>query len=238
MGSTEAEWNVLGHGPIETLAENLWWVSGDLPGMSLKRNMTVVRLPDGQLLIHNGIALNPEGMERLERWGTPSVLLVPNGMHRLDAPAYKRRYPALRVLAPVGSRKKVEQRVAVDGTYDDLPANDTVTLQTLAGTKRLEGAMVVRSADGVTVVFNDIVFNMDKKTDFLGWAFTTVMGSAPGPRMSRLAKLLLVGDKAVLRGELQGLADLPGLTRLIVAHEKVAHGADARAALVSALGYL
>jgi VCBS repeat-containing protein len=128
--------------------------------------------------------------------------------------------------------------VAVDGTYDDLPANDTVTLQTLAGTKRLEGAMVVRSADGVTVVFNDIVFNMDKKTDFLGWAFTTVMGSAPGPRMSRLAKLLLVGDKAVLRGELQGLADLPGLTRLIVAHEKVAHGADARAALVSALGYL
>lgn len=29
------DWNVLPHGPIEKLAENLWWVQGSLRGMSL-----------------------------------------------------------------------------------------------------------------------------------------------------------------------------------------------------------
>ena len=54
----------------------------------------------------------------------------------------------------------------------------------------MEGVLSVKSADGVTLVFNDAVFNMDRKRDPLGFLFTTVFGSAPGPRVSRLARLL------------------------------------------------
>ena len=98
--------------------------------------------------------------------------------------------------------------------------------------------MLVKSADGTTVVVNDIVMNMDKKQDFMGWLITTLMGSAPGPRISRLAKAALVSDRATLRNELQALADLPDLARLVVAHEKVTHGPEARACLLGALEYL
>jgi hypothetical protein len=238
MANATATWKVLPHGPIERLTDNLWWVQGALPGMSLKRVMTVARLGDGRLVIHNGIALDEAGMRELEAWGTPAFLLVPNGYHRLDAPAYKARYPALRVLAPRGSQARIRQVVTVDGSYEDFPATDGVRLETLHGVQDAEGAMIVESADGVSVVLNDVVFNMDKKRDLLGYLFTTLLGSAPGPRVSRLAKLALIKDKQALKQDLARFADLPDIQRLIVSHEKVAAGPAARAALHQAMQYL
>jgi hypothetical protein len=88
------------------------------------------------------------------------------------------------------------------------------------------------------VVLNDAVFNMDKKRDPLGYLFTTVFGSAPGPRVSRLAKLLFIKDKAALRQDLERYARTPKLVRLIVAHEKVASGLEAARALNQAATYL
>lgn len=238
MAKAHAQWNVLGHGPIAKLASNLWWVQGDLPGMSLKRTMTVAKLRDERLVIYNGIALQEAAMQELQRWGTPAVLIVPSGFHRLDAPAYKQRYPQLQVLAPQGSRAKVEEVLAVDGSFEDFRGDDSVRLQTLRGLKEREGVMVVRSEDGTSVVLNDVVMNMDKKQDLLGYLFTTLLGSAPGPRISRLSKLALVADKQALRADLEALAATPDLVRVIVAHEKVAHGAEARAALLQAASYL
>jgi hypothetical protein len=238
MAQANLEWNVLPHGPIERLADNLWWVQGSLRGMSLKRAMTVAKLGDGRLVIHSGIALEPAALQQLDAWGTPAFLLVPNAYHRLDAPAYKQRYPQLKVLAPKGSRAKIEQVIAVDGSYEDFPADPDVRLEPLHGVKDVEGALLVRSPDGLTVVLNDLVFNMDKKQDFLGWLFTTLLGSAPGPRISRLSKLMLIADKRAFRADLERYAALPDLTRLIVAHEKVASGPAARDALLRAAGYL
>lgn len=238
MKKAFSEWKVLPHGEIQKLAENLWWVQGSLPGMSLKRVMTIVRLRDGRLVIHNAIALEDGAMKEMEAWGTPAFLIVPNGGHRLDAPAFKRRYPALRVFTPSGSRKKVAEVVAVDGTYEDFPQNETVRFETLGGMGEVEGAMIVRSSDGVTVVLNDAVFNMDRKKDPLGFLFTTVLGSAPGPRVSRLAKLVLVKDKNAFRSELERLSATPELTRLIVAHEKIANGPDASSALKRAAQFV
>jgi hypothetical protein len=238
MAKHSTEWRVRPHGALARLAENLWWVQGSVPNMSLKRTMTIARLEDGRLVIHNGIALDPHAMRELEAWGTPAYLLVPNGYHRLDAPAYKTRYPELRVLAPRGSQQKVREALAVDGTYEDFPTREDVRLRTLEGVGGLEGVMLVNSSDGVSVVLNDVVFNMDRKRDLLGFLFTTLMGSAPGPRISRLAKFALVKDRAALKRDLASLSQLPDLRRLIVAHENIAHDAQARQALELALTYL
>lgn len=232
-------WKVLRHGPIEKLADNLWRVTGALPGMSLERTMAVARLASGELVIHSPIAMDEASMKELEAWGTPAYIVVPNAGHRLDAPAFKKRYPNAKVMAPRGGRAKVEERVPVDLDYEAFPkGDDTVRFETLRGVGEQEGAMFVRSADGVTVVLNDVMFNMDSKRDVLGWLFTTVLGSAPGPRVSRLVKLLFVKDRAALRAEFERLAATPGLVRVIVAHEKVASGADAAAALRQAATYL
>ena len=233
-----AEWKVRAHDPIVKLSDNLLWVSGSLPGMSLKRTMVVVRLNDGRLVIHNGIALEERAQAELEAFGLPAFLIVPSGGHRLDAPAYKKRYPTVRVFAPRGSREKVQQVLPVDGVYEDFPADEVVRFETLHGVNESEGAMIVNSNDGVSVVLNDCMFNMDTKRDVLGWLFTTALGSAPGPRVSRLAKIAIVKDKKALRADFERFAEIPNLTRVIVAHEKVASGAEARAALLQAATYL
>ena len=142
------------------------------------------------------------------------------------------------MFTPKGSRERVQQVVNVDGSYEDFPANDVAQLQTLKGVNEAEGVLIVQSNDGVSVVLNDCMFNMDTKKDVLGYLFTTVMGSAPGPRVSRLAKLVYVKDKAALRSDFERLAALPNLVRVCVAHEKVASGPEARASLLQAATYL
>ncbi len=238
MAKAFTDWKVLPHGPLRKLTENLWWVEGSLPGMSLKRVMTVVRLDDGRLVIHNAIALEESAMNEIEGWGHPTFLIVPSGIHRLDAPAYKQRYPRLRVYGPRGGRAKIEQVIPLDGTYEDFPSNPTLRFEMVSGIADAEGALFVQSADGVSLVLNDVLFNMDKKRDLLGWLFTTTLGSAPGPRVSRLAKLALVKDKAALKADFERFAAVPRLMRLIVSHEKIAEGPDAAAALRKATEYL
>jgi hypothetical protein len=240
MPKAHSDFQVLPHGPIVHLTENLWWVQGSLPNMSLKRVMSVVRLEGASspLVIHNAIALEASAMRELEAWGTPEYLLVPNGYHRLDAPAYKQRYPNLKVFAPPGSRAKVSEVLPVDGSYLDFPDVPNLELRALPGVAEAEGALLVRSQDGRSVILNDVVFNMDRPRDLPGLVITTLFGSAPGPRVSRLAKLTLIKDRVALKSELLSLAALPDLQRLIVAHEKVAHGPEARRALELAAGYL
>jgi hypothetical protein len=231
-------WTVLDHGPLERITERLWRVEGAIPGMTLRRVMSVAQRQTGGLVIHSAIALRPAELAQLEALGTPEVLAVPGAYHRLDAPAYKRRYPGLRVYAPSASVGKVAEVVAVDGAYEDFPADELVQLKSVPGTGGREGAMFVRSAEGLSVVLNDVVMNMDRKRDLLGYLFTTLLGSAPGPRVSRLSKLVLVTDKVALRTELERLAALPDLAHLIVSHEKIARGAEAATALKRAATFL
>lgn len=238
MPSANTAWKVLNHGPLEQLAENLWRVEGALPGMSLRRTMTVVRRHNGSILLHSPIALDEERLRELEALGPIMALVVPNAGHRLDAPAFKARYPNAALFCPRGGRAKIEEVVAVDNTYEGYVDDGTVHFENLAGVADGEGAMFVRSSDGVTVVINDVVMNMDKKKDLLGYLFTTVLGSAPGPRVSRLIRLLYVKDQPALRRHLERLAETPNLRRLIVSHEKVESGAAARDALLKAATYL
>ena len=103
------KWTVLPHKPLQKLEDNLWMVEGQLE--QIRRVMVVARLGDGRLVIWNAIALGEPEMKELEAWGTPAFLIVPNGMHRMDARIWKQRYPSLTVIAPPGARKKIEQVV-------------------------------------------------------------------------------------------------------------------------------
>src|ERR1041384_609511 len=115
MAKAHSSWKVLKHGPLESLSDNLWRVKGALPGMSLERVMTVVRRGDGSLLLHSPIALDEARQAELEALGPIVALVAPTGGHRLDAPAYKARYPRALVFCPPQAKPRVEEVVKVDG---------------------------------------------------------------------------------------------------------------------------
>jgi len=228
MPKAHDEWTVLDHGDLKQLEENLWHVKGTLPDMPIQRRMTVARMDDGRLVVHSAIAMSDSAMAELEALGTIAYVLVPNGWHRLDAPAYRKRYPDARLLCPRGSRKKVEQVVRVDGTYDDFPKDGSVSLEMLEGIKDLEGVMKVGSQSGLTLVFNDALFNVPHGKGVGGLVFR-LLGSTGGPKVTRIMKLFAVKDKDRLREHLRRLADSPGLHRIIPGH---GHIIDANAAAV------
>jgi hypothetical protein len=213
-------WTVLEHRPIKKLTENLWKVVGTVPRMELKRQMVVARRSDGTLLIHGAIALNEASMAEIEAWGTPAFILVPNGWHRLDCVVYKQRYPSARVLCPAGSRKRVEQVIAVDGTYDDFPADDTVSLVAVDGIKQAEGVLRVVSEEGTTLVFNDLIFNLPHGRGLAGLIFR-ILGSTGGPKVTRIMRLFAVKDMRALKANLLQLAEEPGLCRIIPGHGRM-----------------
>jgi hypothetical protein len=238
MAKPRRTWEPAENEPIRKLAENLRWVRAPIPGVALNRTMTVARLDDGRLVIWSAIALSEPSMQELEAWGTPAFLIVPSALHRLDAVAYKARYPGLKVLAPSGARKAVEALMPLDGLLQDFPSDERVSFAPLAGIQDKEGAMLVRSNDGTSVVLNDALFNMPMPQPMMVSLLVKAMGSAPGPRVSRVVKLLWCDDRAAFRGSLATLAQVSDLTRVIVAHDSIAEGAAAREALLAAVEQL
>jgi hypothetical protein len=213
------EWKVLPHGKLTKVDENILTVTGDLhmPLTDIPRRMTVVRLADGRLVVFSAVSLDEPQMRELEAYGRPSFLIVPNDHHRLDAKAWKERYPAMQVVAPAGARKKVEEVVPVD-TVDPRWDDPRVQFVTVPGTKERESALVVQAPGGTTLVLNDVIGNIPGESGFGGWFLRTMGFAGDEPHIPRPVKLLMVDDKAALRQQLLQWAQLDSLRCILVSH--------------------
>ncbi len=219
MSKPNQEWKVLPHGPIVELDRGLFAVVGQLamPLVEIPRRMTIVRLRDGGLVIWSAIALDAAGMATLEGYGRPSFLVVPSDHHRLDAAAWKARYPALQVVAPAGSRKKTAEVVSVDTTSPDWGDPD-LQFVAVPGTRDEEAALVVHRPGATTLVLNDIIGNIRHPSGFGGWLLRMMGLAGEEAQVPKAAELLIIKDKAALSAQLLHWADIEDLRRIIVSH--------------------
>jgi hypothetical protein len=207
------------HGALQELMPGVWSLSGTMP-LPLKRVMTIVRLPDGSLLLHSVIALDDAGMAALDALGKPSIMIVPHTGHRMDPPFYKARYPDLRVVAPAAARAKVEKVIKCDGTCEEtLPALG-VRAHALNGFKDHELAYELDTPGGKILVMSDAVANDDPQAGLGGWVTSTFTGGLRGRRLGvpRIVRLLLLSDKKAARASLEALAAIPDIKLLTIAH--------------------
>lgn len=211
------------------MADGLWHVDATLDLLPIGRRMVIARMGDGTLAVHSAVCCSAETLAAIEKLGPVRWIIVPSGHHRMDAPAWKARFPDAKVVAMAASQKRVAQVVAVDGDYGALPAGG-VTWQALDGVPA-EGVGLHRAPDGaVTAIFNDAFMNLpDKLPGFKGWVVGAI-GSTGGPKVTNTAKWFIVKDKAAYAAHLRRLADTPGLARVIPAHGAIVTS-DAPAAL-------
>lgn len=186
-------WKTLPHSPVSPVIPGIWQVQGTLPGGNpLPRTMAIWALPDGGLCIHSAINLDEPAMDILLELGEPRVLVVPNRFHRMDAQAWKERFPALEVLAPTAARQQVDKVIKTDGACEDrLPALGTECLQG-GGLKPLELVYKVPGSDGGhALVFTDTFFNLPEHFGgFTGLLMRYITGSTGIVGISRLGRLL------------------------------------------------
>ncbi|CAN5598662.1 hypothetical protein BH09PSE5_BH09PSE5_28900 [soil metagenome] len=212
-------WTVLPHGKLAEVDENILTVVGELhmPMTELPRRMTVVRLQDGRLVIFSAIALDDDEMRSIEQYGTPAFLVVPNDIHRLDAKIWKERYPNMQVVAPEGSRMKIDEVVQVESTSPDF-GDRNVEFITVPGTRGREAAMLVDTGNGTTLVLNDLVGNIRSEAGFGSWLLRVAGFAGDEAQIPRVVKLSLIEDKKALRSKLIEWSQIETLERILVSH--------------------
>lgn len=216
------QWTVLPHGQLSRIDDNILSVVGEMhmPLGDFPRRMSVVRLSDGRLVIYSAVSLHESEMDALETFGTPSFLIVPNDIHRMDAKVWKDRYPRITVVAPAGVRSKVEDVVHVDATSVDF-LDPNVHFITVPGTESHEAALVVEGASGSTLIVNDLIWNLDDRPGFGGWLFRLMGFTGTEPRIPTLVELREIKDKDALRAQLESWSHIDNLKRIIVSHGKI-----------------
>lgn len=221
MPKIHETWTVLPHGPLTEIDDGILTVTGDIPMPlgNFPRRMTAVRLARQRTAIWSAIALPEPQMARIEALGTPAFLIVPNPAHRLDAKIWKARYPKLKVVAPPGARKQVEEVVPVDDSEGDL-GDAKVGFVVVAGTRERESALLVRRDSGTTLLANDIIGNVRHPHGLGAKIMARLFGfGVHGPRIPRPARGQF--EPMALAAQLREWAALPDLKRIIVSHGDV-----------------
>lgn len=208
--------HVLPHGPLEEVVPGLWSVQGTLRRQALPRNMAVHRMADGGLWLHSVIALEASQQEALEALGPVAWIVVPSGMHRLDAAVYAERYPEAQVVCPAAARAKVEQVVTVHGHAEDVLPGQGVGCLSPRGLKPDELVYELPVDGGVALVFCDALFNVG---DLPGCSGTILrwMGSSGFFGTTRIGRMFL-SDTAAWKGWLEEQGRRDDLKAIHMAH--------------------
>lgn len=217
--------HVLPHGPLTALSPRLWHVTGSLKQGPMPRTMTVWRMADGGLWLHSVVAMDDAGMAALAELGEPRIMVVPNGLHRMDCGAYKDRFPDLKVYAPAGARVRVEKVVPCDGTVEENAASWGVRVLAPDGLKRSEYIYELDCGGvdaGPTIrawVVGDQLFHLDDLPGVTGWILKWI-GSSGFFGISGIGRMLLLTDRRAFSSWLR-LQALHAPDILIPAHGKV-----------------
>ena len=220
MAKLNHEWKILPRGRVKTVDDRIVTVEGEIPMPlgNFPRRMTVVGLSRNRSVIFSAIAVDEAAMREVEAVGKPAFLIVPNGHHRLDAAAWKKRYPKIKVLCPPGAKDKVREAVPVDST-DDILGEKDVDFVIVAGTGGAEAALVVRRERGTTLVVNDVIANVRNPRGLGAKAMARLFGfGVRHPQVPRVVKRAMVKDRNVLARQLRRWAKLPGLVRVMPSH--------------------
>jgi hypothetical protein len=199
------------HGPLVELARGVWQVKGSLQ-IPVPRNMTVVRTAERELVLYSVIALEEVGMSALEALGEPRFMVIPHRRHQLDAPFYKARYPALRVVAPVPSRV----RLTVDAGLDVLRGAG-IEAFVLPGNDHEDVVMEVPFDDGRALVVCESLGNV-KMSGALSVLLRVLGPPGGGFGVARAVRLREISDRAQLRDWLRAQARRSDLRALLFGH--------------------
>src|SRR5579883_549774 len=218
MPKPERPWQVTPHKPIEKLDDNLWTVRGHIPDRPEggDRRMAIVKLSDGRLAFYNAVPLDDAALAEVQAWGRPSLLILPYNLHMMDGHAFAERL-GLKIYGPKNDAK-MAARVKLEGSFEEFPKDPAIGLEPAAGMKSGEPILTVNSAGGQSLMFADSFMNVPAGPAPL---FARIAGIPGGPRIPRLIKFAFVKDKKALRAQLERLASLPHLTRLIPSHGEI-----------------
>lgn len=214
-------WIVTPHGPIENIDDNLWGVTGEVPGFpkgtGMQRRMCIVKLSDGRLAFHNAVPLEDAALAKVLAWGTPSLLIAPVWLHAMDAPAFANKLK-LEVFSCAASVPKLRGHLPHIKPLEELPADPALSWTYLRGTRFQEPAFTVHSGPRASLLFVDAWQNSRPGKGLNAALFKLFGFTGAEPRTPPFYKWRAMTNREDLKADLLRLADTPGLARLVPSH--------------------
>jgi hypothetical protein len=225
------------------LAEDVWVVdSGPLHGV-LPLRMTVVRLPDGGLLLHSPTPSTAAVRSAIDRLGPVRALVAPSPAHWMYVVEWQRTYPAAKTWAApgLGRRKQVRDAgMRIDGELGSAaPAEWGGVLEPIpvpGGMGFVEFALYHQPSR--TLVLTDLVLNLELRREPLAMrGLIRLLGAAApaGRAPAHVRALFRAGGPEARRAAARLVALQPA--RVVMAHGSIFEG-DAPDALRRSLSWL
>ena len=145
------------------------WIADDVPisaaGLRLPIRMTVIRLSNGDLVLHSPVRYSSVLREQLERLGPIKYLLAPSVAHWMFLPAWQRRLPQALVFAARGLSARKQVRGAglrIDRELDDItPGEWAAELETISVNAPMFSEVEIFDKRSRTLILTDLVQNLD-----------------------------------------------------------------------------
>jgi hypothetical protein len=148
--------SVMPHGPIELVADDVFWVRGSIglgPGLRITRNMAIVR-SGGELTLFHAVRLSPEGQAELEKLGTVKHVVKVAHAHGQDDAYYLDHFGATYWALPDGTRDQ-DPEIQQELRDDNLPF-DGAKLFAFRDSKEKEAALLVERGDGILITGDSV----------------------------------------------------------------------------------
>ncbi|MDQ3414949.1 MAG: hypothetical protein M3480_08300 [Verrucomicrobiota bacterium] len=201
-------------------------------GIDFRRNVTLLRLRDGRLLIHSTAPFGPEDVQAIGRFGQPAWMVDVTLMHDTFAKAGRTAFPGLPYLAPAGFSKASGLATEPLSLAPNEWAGE-IDLIAIDGLRFVGEHALFHRASG-TLVLGDLLFHFAPETT-RGWPRFFVRHLMRLPRMVGISAFFrfLIRDKELFAASLQQLLEYD-FQRIVVGHrEPIRH--HAKAALQEAM---
>ncbi len=212
---------------MQRLAENLWLLRYPLHllGADLNRNVTVLRLGSGDLVIHSTGPFTPEDVAAIRALGRPRWIVETMMRHETFAKEGRAAFPEAEYLAPQGFSELVGFPTGALVNQPDW--HEEVEVQILDGVPSMKEHVVFHPPSR-TLIVADLFFNFGPSAPKWTHALMFLaVGAKHDPGMARSMRLT-VKNKGALRSSLARMLEWD-FDRLIVGHgDPIDTGAKAR----------
>jgi hypothetical protein len=157
---------------LEAFGEELWIADGptvSFYGFAYPTRMAVARFPDRKLWLWSPIEWTPELGRALDALGEVSALVAPNKLHHLFLGKWAEQYPAARLYAAPGLKKKRPDLTFTAQLGEEAPTHwEGVIDQVVVGGSFAMNEVVFFHRPSRTALVCDLIQKLDANA-FSGW---------------------------------------------------------------------
>lgn len=198
-----------------SIDENIWLQKHPLRliGMEMGRNVTILRLESGKLILHSTAPFSDEDKASIEELGEPGWLLDASNFHDTLVSEGRSAFPLLPYYAPDGFPGATNPQPLSSPPEEWKDELDVIAIE---GMPKIQEHVFFHRSSG-TLIVADLLFN--QPADVPGWTrvgLRMISGIRQHPGCSRMYRFM-IRDRGAFEASLHRILELP-IRRIIVGH--------------------